>query len=103
MLAKLPVLLDMVSGRVNWFGVSICAPEQLTGRTEPWQLMRDDYAVGLFGPAQIELDDDSSIDARLMADATFLGSTRRDLLKRGLKKILGLDQASALESKLSSR
>ena len=102
-LVKLPLLLEIALGNIDWFGVSVVAPDDLIGRTESWQFMRDEYPVGLIGPAQIELDKESSIDEILMADATRPGCSRADLFTRYLKKVIGLNYDSVTQSNVSSR
>ncbi len=102
-LSKLPFLINVFLGELNWFGVSICRPDDLAGRSEPWQFIRDEYPVGILGPAQIELNCQSSIDDILMADATFLATDRLALVKRGLMKFLRLNYLCSGQSKVSSR
>ena len=102
-LSKLPCLVNVFLGELNWFGVSICQPQDLASRSEPWQFIRDEYPVGIFGPAQNELNSQSSIDEILMADATFLATDRLDLVKRGLMKFLRLNYLVSGQSKVSSR
>ncbi len=102
-LVKLPLMLEIARGNIDWFGVSVLAPEDLDGRTESWQFMRDECPVGLIGPAQIELDEESSIDEILMADATRPGCKRSDLFYRYLKKLVGLNYDVVPQQKMSSR
>jgi len=98
-----PILLQMVAGKINWFGVSVCTPELLDARTDSWQFVRDTYPVGLIGPAQLDMDEMSTTDERLMADATYPGFSRMALMSKALKKLTSVQDASELKSKISSR
>jgi len=102
-LAKLPLIVDILLGKIKWFGVSIVMPNQLEERKESWEFVRDQYPVGLIGPAQLELDGDSSIDEILMADATLPGCSRINLLVRTIKKRFGFNYGLLPQSNVSSR
>ncbi len=102
-LAKLPMLWNIATGNINWFGVAPCEFAILDDRSEHWQFMRDQYPVGLIGPAQIELDDQASIDEILMADATFPASSKWSLLLRSILQLVSINHLSTPVSKTSSR
>jgi len=102
-LRNLPLLLRLVAGDISWFGVSMLEENVVVGRSEPWQFLRDMHPVGLIGPAQIELGYDSSIDEKLMADATYPNSKKITLFFQWIFKQLCKDHVSISLSKTSSR
>jgi hypothetical protein len=94
-LALLPRLLAVVRGDLRLVGVSPLTPEESASRSEDWQRVRDQAAVGLIGPTQLLLPAGAPLDERLMSDAFYAGQPDRgkDL------RLLG----SALRALLSAR
>ena len=94
-LRHLPLLLAVAQGKIRWCGVMPLPPDLLSERRDSWQLARDQYPVGLFGPAQNAyglLDEESTsvIDdysAHLMADAMYAQHKKSELLKEALTKL----------------
>ncbi len=103
LLAKLPLLFELVNGNIKWFGVSICEPEMLQNREESWQFIRDSQPIGLIGPYQIESGTNSTVDERLLADATFADSNKINLIGRMCKKVFRYRLTEGLSSNVSSR
>lgn len=71
LLASLPMLKDVAAGHLYLIGVSPLTLKESVQRREDWQRVRDDAAVGLFGPTQRDLGLDADLDSKLISDALF--------------------------------
>lgn len=65
----LPMVLDVVAGNINLFGVSVLTPEEHQSRMDGWQKVTEEYPVGLIGPTQLYVGLDAPLDERLLSDA----------------------------------
>ncbi len=90
-LRNLPGLLAVIRGDLRLVGVSPLTPEQSAARTEDWEMVRDQAPVGLLGPTQLNLKEDSPLEERLLSDAFYAReqSWRKDMgyLLSGLKML----------------
>ena len=90
-LRNLPGLLAVIRGDLRLVGVAPLTPEQSAGRTEDWQMVRDQAPVGLVGPTQLELTEQAPLEERLLSDAFYAReqSWSKDLgyLLNGLKML----------------
>ena len=94
-LRHLPWLLAVVKGDLRLVGVAPLSPEESQGRTEEWQLVRDQAPVGLIGPTQLNLTREAPLEERLLSDAFYARepSRGRDLryLWQGVRAFFGSD------------
>jgi len=72
LMRRLPQILDIGLGHLRWFGVSPASATELDSRREPWQMTRDQCAVGVLGAAQLECANHSTLEERLLSDAAYV-------------------------------
>jgi NDP-sugar pyrophosphorylase family protein len=65
----LPMLLSVVSGEINLFGVSPLTVAESASRMHSWQKVTEEAPVGLIGPTQLYVGMDAPLDERLLSDA----------------------------------
>lgn len=65
----LPMVLDVVAGNINLFGVSVLTPEEHQSRMDGWQKVTEESPIGLVGPTQLYVGLDAPLDERLLSDA----------------------------------
>jgi hypothetical protein len=80
-LRYLPYLLAVIAGRLRLVGVEPLESGQFPGRLEEWELVRDQGAVGLFGPVQLTASQDTPDEQRKIVEAYYVStrSTKEDL------------------------
>jgi len=73
-LARLPQVLAVAAGHLRWFGVSPATESELQGRRELWEMTRDQCPAGVFGPAQLLSNQNTSLKDRFLRDAAYVPS-----------------------------
>lgn len=66
---RLPMLLSVIAGEINLFGVSPLTAEESANCVDGWQKVSDEALVGLIGPTQLYVGMDAPLDERLLSDA----------------------------------
>lgn len=84
-LRYLPRLLAVIQGNLRLVGVAPLSPKESESRTEEWQMVRDQVPVGLLGPTQLNLSENSPLEERLLSDAFYV---REQSLRKNLRYLL---------------
>lgn len=65
----LPMVMDVIAGNINLFGVSVLTPEEHKNRLDGWQKVTEESPAGLIGSTQLYVGLDAPLDERLLSDA----------------------------------